>query len=282
MNDRADRAPLRAVRPAEIEAFERDGYVVLRDVLASPWLESLRDACKRILELPETLDITEEAVRLQTPTTPSALFGARPYAATLRERGHFHVYFNTAHRDAGVLDFALRGATGGIAAALMRSDTARFVDDIMFVKEPGTREPTEWHDDDGGGVMTGWQRCSLWVSLGDVPEEAGPLQFLRGSHRSCAGWRERGEKADALVAAHGREVVACPVRVGDVIAHHPATIHGTGGNASALCRRAWALRFAGEGMRFRLPAVRENERAWYGLVDGEPLAGPRFPLAWPG
>lgn len=277
----SDRAPLRAIRPAEIEAFERDGYVILREVLAPRWLASLELACQRILALPETLDITDEAVRLELPATPSALFGARPYAATLGERGHFFVYFNTARRDAAVLEFALRGAVGAIAAALMRSAIARFVDDILFVKEAGTQELTEWHDDDGGGIMTGTQRCSLWVSLGDVPEEAGPLRFLRGSHRRFATWRTRGARAETLVAEHARDVVTCPVLLGDVVAHHPATIHGTGENRSTLRRRSWALRFAGEGVRFALPQVRENERAWYGLADGEPLAGPCFPLAWP-
>jgi ectoine hydroxylase-related dioxygenase (phytanoyl-CoA dioxygenase family) len=186
-----------------------------------------------------------------------------------------------ANEGIGVPEFALRGAVGGIAAALMRSPTARFVDDIMFIKQPHTEEPTEWHADNGGSIARGDQRCSLWISLGDVPEEAGPLRLLRGSHRRFAGWRERGLVADDLVAAHPEDVVVCPVRAGDVVAHHLATIHGTGPNRSAILRRSWALRFAGDGVRFVLPAVRANERAWFGLEDGEPLGGPRFPLAWP-
>lgn len=274
-------APLRALTHEEIDAFEREGYVVLRGILAPEWLAPLDGAYRRLLEVPETADITEEAVRLAVPTTPTELFGARSYAATLAERGHFFVNFNTTRQDPAVLAFALRGAVGGIAAAVMRSPTARFVDDIMFVKQPHTEEPTEWHDDNGGSIAVGEQRCSLWVSLGDVPEEAGPLRLLRGSHRRLAGWRERGLAADDLVAAHPEDIVVCSVRVGDVVAHHLATIHGTGPNRSPVLRRSWALRFAGDGVRFVLPAVRADERAWFGLEDGEPLGGPRFPLAWP-
>ncbi len=274
-------APLRAVTLDEIAAFERDGYVIVRGVLDPVWLEPLAGACERILRLAETIDITDEAVRLAVPATETGLFGAVPYAQALRARGRFFVHFNSARSEPAVLDFALRGAVGGIAAGLMRSPTARFVDDILFVKEAGAQEATEWHDDDGGGVMTGAQKCSLWVSLGDVDARSGPLRFLRRSHVRHKGWRERGEKADALVAQFEGDVVDCPVKVGDVIAHHPATIHGTGGNAGSERRRSWALRFAGEGMRFALPAVRESERAWWGLADGAPLAGPRFPLAWP-
>ena len=273
--------PLRPIDEAEVAAFERDGYVVVPCVLDPTWLVPLAAACERVLALPDTLDITSEAVRLEAPTSAATLFGAPSYAESLRGRGHFFVHFNSARSEPAVLAFALAGAIGGVAAALMRSSTARFVDDVMFVKEPGAREPTEWHDDDGGGVMAGAQKCSLWVSLADVPPEGGPLCFLRGSHARHRGWRTRGEKADAIVAAEPEEVRSCPVSVGDVIAHHPATLHGSAGNASGVRRRSWALRFAGEGMRFALPAVRENERDWWGLEDGAPLDGPRFPLAWP-
>jgi len=278
MND--DTAPLRAVTEEEKTAFERDGFVIVRRIIDPVWLAPLADACERLLAHGDTLDITDEAVRL-SPSSELELFGAASYAQTLRARGHFFVHFNSARTEPAVLDFAVRGAVGGIAAALMGSASARFVDDILFVKEAGAREATEWHDDDGGGVMTGAQKCSLWVSLGDVGADAGPLRFLRGSHTRNKGWRERGKTADALVARFADDIVACPVNVGDVIAHHPATIHGTEGNNARGRRRSWALRFAGEGMRFSLPAVRESERAWWGLADGAALAGPRFPQAWP-
>ena len=276
-----DRAPLRAITGAEADAFESNGYVLLTTVLDPDWLDPLVGACERILAMSDTVNVTAEAVRLAMPSTPSGLFGAKSYNEELRTRGQFFVHFNTSRQERSVWDFALRGAVGGIAAALMRSNSARFVDDIMFVKEPGAAEETEWHDDDGGGVMIGAQRCSLWISLGDVTEEMGPLRFLSGSHRRFKGWRTQGLKADELVAANPADVVPCPLRVGDVVAHHPATIHGTGGNRGASRRRSWALRFAGEGVRFALPALRENEREWYQLNDGEPLDGPRFPQAWP-
>lgn len=275
------REPLRAVTADEVAAFARDGFVVLPGVLAPGWLAPLEGACARLLEAPEMLDITEETLHKAIPATPSQLFGARPYAATLAERGHFRMNFNTARREPAVRNFALRGAIGGIAAAVMHSPTARFVDDILFVKEPHTEEPTEWHDDDGGSITTGEQRCSAWVTLADVPLEAGALRFLRGSHRRFAGWRERGLAADALAAAHPEDVVVCPMRAGDVAVHDLATIHGAAANRSALARRAWALRYAGEAARFLLRPVRREPREWYGLEDGQPLGGPRFPVAWP-
>lgn len=275
------RAPLRNPTPGEIDAFTRNGCVVLTSVLSPAWLSALDQACARLLAAPDALDITEETLRLTLPASAVDLFGAPTYAKALVGRGRFRMHFNAAEREPAVREFALRGAVGAIAAALMRSTTARFVDDILFVKEPHTEEATEWHDDDAGSVTMGRQRCSLWVALGDVPEDAGPLWFLRGSHRRFAGWRERGWDAHALATAHTSDVVTCPVRVGDVVAHHLATIHAAGPNRSALPRRAWALRFAGEESRFVLRSARGEPRERYGLADGEPLAGSCFPLAWP-
>jgi hypothetical protein len=273
-------APLRAISSHEIEAFERDGYVGLERVLAPEWLTPLEQGCSRLLDAPETLDITEETLRSATPSA-GQLFDAPSYQATLARRGHFYMNFNTARRERTVLEFALGGAMGGIAAALMRSSRVCFVDDIMFVKEPGTHEATEWHDDDNGSIASGRQRCSVWVSLSDVPENAGALRFLRGSHLRHAGWRERGVRADALVAASPDDVRVCPVRRGDVVVHDVATIHGAAANTSSAARRAWALRFAGDDARFLLRPARREHREWYGLKDGDPLIGPRFPVAWP-
>ena len=274
-------SPLRNVTPAEVAAFARDGYVVLREVLSPAWLLPLVEACNRLVNLPETLNITAEAVALALPTTADGLFGAPRYRKSMPQRGRFFVHFNSARQDEAVLQFALQGAVGALAAGLMRSRTARFVDDILFVKEPYAQEVTEWHDDDGGGVMVGAQKCSLWISLGDVDRDSAPLMFLRGSHVAHRGWRVRGERADDIVSAESVNVVTCPIRCGDVIAHHPATIHCGGSNMSSVPRRSWALRFAGDGVRFALPALRDNERDWYGLCDGDLLDGPRFPIAWP-
>jgi hypothetical protein len=278
-----DREPLRAITAGEIDAFQRDGFAVLPAVLSRRWLEPLAGACERILASPhpDTRDVTVDAVRLAAQRNPAALFRGTPYAVTLAERGHFIVSGNTARREPVVRDFVLRGAIGGIAAALLRSTTARFLDDVLLVKEPRSDEETEWHDDQPFSPATGTQRCAVWVSLDDVTEESGALRYLRGSHDRFVGWRERGSDAAALAAEHAQDVVVCPVQRGDVVAHYAWTVHAAGPNRSERRRRAFSLRFAGDDARFVLPAAHGEPRAWYGLEDGEPLGGDRFPLAWP-
>jgi len=274
-------APLRTVTDDEIARFERDGFVVLRGVLAREWLAALDPACTRLLAAQDALDITEETLRLAAPSDADALFGAPKYARALAGRGRFRMHFNTARCEPDVLAFAVAGALGALAAGLLRSSVVRFVDDILFAKDPRTEEATEWHDDDGGSVCTGYQRCSVWVALGDVKDDAGPLWALRGSHVRFAGWRARGDSAAAIAAAHRQDVVTCPVRIGDVVVHHLATLHAAGPNRSDQARRAWAFRYAGDDARFLLRRARRESRAWYRLPDGAPLSDERFPVAWP-
>jgi hypothetical protein len=79
-------SPLRNVTPAEVAAFARDGYVVLREVLSPAWLLPLVEACNRLVNLPETLNITAEAVALALPTTADGLFGAPRYRESMPQR----------------------------------------------------------------------------------------------------------------------------------------------------------------------------------------------------
>lgn len=272
--------PLRMPSETEIERFERDGFVVLPGVLSRECLAPLTYACERLIGDGNALDITDETLRAALPN-PDALFGASSFDETLSKRGDFRMRFNTARDDPVVLDFALGGAIGAVAGALMQAHRVRFIDDILFVKEPHTAEPTEWHDDDLGSVATGPQRCSVWVSLGDVPLSAGPIRYLRGSHRRYRGWRAQGLKAESLANANPEDIVECPLMCGDIAVHDLDTIHAAGPNLGSGQRQNWALRYAGEKARFILRETRREPREWYALSDGLPLSGPRFPIAWP-
>jgi ectoine hydroxylase-related dioxygenase (phytanoyl-CoA dioxygenase family) len=253
----------------EVEAFDRDGFVTLRDVLSPAWLTSLEEAFRRVLCSPHVRDVTLE-------TMP--LFGAASDARA--DRGRFYVCYNGARYEPVLRDFALAGALGRIAASLVGSASVRLCDDVVLVKEPHCDEPTEWHDDEPYSIATGQQRCSIWVPLDEVTENSGALLYLKGSHRRFSGWRGRYDAA-TLAAEHACDVVTCPAWPGDVVVHYPGTIHSAGPNFTARPRRAFAPRFAGEATSFVLPRLRGEPRSMYGLEDGAPLSGPLFPLAWP-
>jgi len=92
---------------------------------------------------------------------------------------------------------------------------------------------------------------------------------------------------DRLPQIEGNEqdfdIVSFDVEPGDVIVHHFATLHGSGGNATTdQMRRAASLRYCGDDITYhaRLGAP---EQPWHthSLRDGDPLIDDNFPLLWP-
>ena len=52
----------------------------------------------------------------------------------------------------------------------------------MLTKEPGTRMPTPWHQDQPYYNITGQQNISFWIPI-DPVDEKWTLNFIKGSHK---------------------------------------------------------------------------------------------------
>ena len=52
----------------------------------------------------------------------------------------------------------------------------------MLTKEPGTRMPTPWHQDQPYYNITGQQNVSFWIPI-DPVDEQWTLNFIKGSHK---------------------------------------------------------------------------------------------------
>ena len=66
--------------------------------------------------------------------------------------------------------------------ALMQSRKVNLFHEHVLVKEPGTEEPTPWHNDQPYWTVEGWQVASLWIPLDPVARENG-VEYVAGSHR---------------------------------------------------------------------------------------------------
>jgi ectoine hydroxylase-related dioxygenase (phytanoyl-CoA dioxygenase family) len=185
----------------------------------------------------------------------------------------------------------------------MGSRSVRFFYDQLLVKEPMTPTATPWHQDLPYWPLTGDDILSLWIGCDTISAEAGAMRYLKGSHRAgmmyaprafdpASGFDDIYRQAGLppLPAAEDLlerfEVLTCAVEPGDVIAHHPLTIHGSPGNAlRTVRRRALALRYVGDDARFsRRPGAFLDDPQVRGLLpepialeDGEPLDGANFP-----
>lgn len=210
-------------------------------------------------------------------------------------KGRFLLDTGVAARLKAFRRFSISGPAREIAAALLSSEQVNFYGDQIFVKEPGTRERTAFHQDAGYFEIEGDQCCVLWIPADPATLENGTMMYLRGSHRDGKLYQPNvfisqaplpGAQGEVLPDIEGNstdyDIVHFDVEPGDVIVHHYRTIHGTCGNNSRYqVRRAASLRYCGDDIRFLTrPGAPKQPHHTHNLKDGDPLSGPDFPVVW--
>jgi ectoine hydroxylase-related dioxygenase (phytanoyl-CoA dioxygenase family) len=237
--------PLRAVSEEDVRAFERDGVVCLRGLFDDEWCTRLHDAALRVM---------------------SSGAGRVREAKPADGRGRFYSNVYLADLDP---DFrALRDASPApeIAAALMRADTVRYFYDQIFIKEPGTSAPTPWHNDLPFWPFRGNDLVSIWIALTPVSKATSGVEYVAGSHKWNKWYRAVTPDYDPRFMDMNLE--ECPnysegaadpairllcwdMQPGDVLCHHPLTVHGATGNASPTQRRiGLSIRYLGRDVQW--------------------------------
>ena len=256
-------------------AYAADGAVCLRGLLTPAQVQRLREGVQANLEHP----------------SPRAIVASRP-----DDPGRFVEDFccwpdNPAYRE--VITGSLLAP---VAARLMRSRTARLYHDHMLTKEPGTRQPTPWHQDQPYYNVDGLQNVSFWIPVDPVSRSA-TLEFVAGSHRGPwlmprtfltqeARWFPPGSLAelpdiDSNRGAH--RILGWALEPGDAVAFHMLTLHASGGVEPGRRRRVFSVRFLGDDMR-HAPRRWKTSPDFPGLAEelpaGAPMAHRLFPLLW--
>ena len=256
-----------------IEAFRRDGAVVIRDAVDRDALALLAEGVEHNRRHPSKWS------HWYTDAGSAVGFWS-DYVTWPEVEAYRAVVFESS--------------LAALAGRLMGSSVVRFFHEHVLVKEPGAAERTPWHHDQPYYCVDGDQNVSMWIALDPVPASSG-MRFIAGSHRwgrwfiprrfvdhvpyaAADGRFEVVPDLDADLDAH--RVLTFDVEPGDLIAFHYRTLHDAPGNELATRRRAVSLRWLGDDATFAT-------RPWQvsppyepdGLVIGGPLDGdPRFPL----
>jgi len=266
-----------SITDADVSTFAHDGAAVLRGALTPEWIEALADGVEH--------NRTHPSPWSHWYTNPDESVG-------------FWTDYVTWQSVPEYRSTVFESGLGDVAAALMRSRTARFFHEHVLVKEPSATERTPWHHDQPYYSVDGDQNVSMWVALDTIPRDRA-MRFLAGSHRwdrwfiprkfidhtPYADESDRYEllpDIDALIAEHPDEhrVLSFDVEPGDVIVFHYRTLHDAPGNPSQeMARRAVSLRWVGDDAVWA-------ERPWQvsppfepaGLQVGDPLDEQRFPF----
>ena len=262
-----------AVDAETVAAYRIDGCVVLRQLFTADQVDTVRRGIERNL------------------ADPGPLFAV---ASRSDDPGRFVEDFCNWDRIPEYASIAFDSPAADVAGALMGSSTARLFHDHLLVKEPGTVQPTPWHQDQPYYNVDGLQNVSMWMPVDTVPMES-TLEFLAGSHRGPwlmprtflseqARWFPEGslaELADIEADRDSHDIRAWALEPGDVVFFHMLTAHHAYGVPGTRRRRAFSLRFLGDDMT-HAPRTWRTSPQFDGLADelaaGEAMDHPRFPL----
>ena len=263
------------LKPAEVDAFQADGAIVVRGLLDAAQLRLLSEGIEMNLAHPS----------------------ARAKVASGRDDpGWFIEDFCCWQENDCYRRVIFESALGEVGAALMRSTQARLYHDHMLTKEPGTRTRTPWHQDQPYYNISGRQNCSFWIPVDPVPRES-TLEFVAGSHlgpwlmpRSFmdaqARWFPEGSLADlpdidAQRAAY--RILGWALEPGDAVCFHMLTLHAAAG-VGAGRRRVFSVRLLGDDIH-HAPRSWVTSPEFPGLTvqlpAGAPMQHALFPLLWP-
>ena len=265
-----------ALSPRQLDHFDREGYVVVEDVL-----DPVAALDPVIAEYSTVLDQLAEELhsRGEIPSRYEELeFGDR-YTRICIDTGRVHSqYFDfslpfqdvkadtpfwagpavfNALTDPGLLD-----AVESLIGPEIYSNPVQHV----RIKPPERMLPrnqygnpilgaTHWHQDHG--VVTeeadATRMLTVWFSLQDTPIDKGPLMVVPGSHKSgllphCPNYMGNSplfaggtQVPEDLFAAE--DAIPLPVKRGDAIFMHKQTVHGSYPNVSNDVRWSFDLRY---------------------------------------
>ena len=270
---------LNPITEDQIHQFEEDGAICIRGQFDDEW-------CAHMLEVSEN-NMKERSGRQREVNNPD-------------DPGYFYVSSFMSKENKEFENYVLTSPAAEIAARLMRLDEVRFFYDQLFIKEPGTLAPTQWHNDIPFWPFAGNNIASVWMALTPVTMATSGLVYVKGSHK----WNKLyqaitpdedpayiDEKMERCPDFHHEfenpdyEFLSWDMAPGDVIVHHPLAVHGTGKNASTTQRRvALSCRFYGGDavwMQERKTGFTVQGAVESGATSGKmPTDDKVFPICW--
>ena len=264
--------PTRVLTADEIRQFQDDGVIMIKNAIAPNWMALIESG-------------------IEQARANSSLLGK---FMSRKVEGYQMDIFLWKRVDA-LRDLIYYGPFARWAQQLMQSQEVRFFYDQMFIKEPGTDAPTPWHQDLSFWPIRGEQICSFWIPCDPVNRANSGLLYVKGSHKWPQRFKaispdyvaaliddEMDDIPDINANPEQYELLEWDMQPGDILMFHPLTLHGSFGNASrTMRRRALALRWTGDDVRFAPSSKRMPIHYPPTSQIGGPLSGAAFPKILP-
>jgi len=253
--------------PDKCEAFHRDGFIKLPNVLSLGAMVRLRQELIAILceNFDTTLDggakdrfLSLEMVWLENPLIRS---------------------------------FVLSPRIAKISADLLDVSRIRLYHDNVLSKEPGCGR-TPWHYDDHHFPLATNAVVTAWIPAQPIPREMGPLAFAKPLQVfelvKDIAFNKFDTSYDRQIADVFRqnnvEVEAGPFASGEVSFHHNLSFHTAAGNRTRQSRVVLANTYYADGARvLDQPTMVSGDWQKFipGVRPGEIAASDLNPICWP-
>ena len=219
---------------AQVEQYQRDGHILLENVLPAEHIKSYHDA------------IVATVAERNTETRK------------LKDRDTYGMAFlqttNLWENSDKVKEYVMAKRFAGIAAQLMAVDRVRLYHDQALFKEAGGGI-TPWHQDQHYWPLDTTKTITMWMTLADIRTDMGTLQFASGSHRE--GYLgdipisdESEAQLRAFVASKGFTLQQAQVmKAGSATFHSGWTLHSAPPNFSDQMRPAMTVIYYADGAR---------------------------------
>ena len=257
-------------------AFERDGVVCLRSVIAPEWLDVVAAAIEA--------DIAD----------PGPFF----HGYDVGDGKTFHGNLRTWERHEGFRQYCMESPLPHLAQELMGSERVNLLYDQLFVKDAGTDSPTRWHNDQPYWPVRGRQVVSFWLALDATTLDNGGMEFVAGSHqwdrwfqpesfgRTNGSAYTRNPDYEPMLDIDSKrdeyEILSWELAPGDVLAFSAMTVHGAPANLHATRRRrGYTVRYTGDDVTYFEDEGMAKPLFVDYLHNGDPLGGDRYPQLLP-
>ncbi len=230
----------------QIEAYRRDGFIVVAGVLSTAEINALREVTDGLVEQARSVAEHNEVYDLEPSHSSDD-----PRVRRIKTPHIQHPIYDAIMRHDAILRILQQ-----LIGSAIRYDTSK-----LNMKSPGYGAAVEWHQDWAFYPHTNSDLCAVGVMMDDCEIENGPLLCIPGSHKGPV-YDHHADGAfcgaiDPITSGIDfSRAVACTGKAGSISIHHVLTVHGSAVNTSPKPRRlllfqysaadAWPLVAAGQ------------------------------------
>jgi phytanoyl-CoA hydroxylase len=250
----------------DVQAYKRDGLIVVPDVLDASTLSQVRSVIAELVaDSAKTLAHTD-IYDLEPGHTAE-----NPRVRRIKTPHKVHALFNDIVRSPAVLDI-LKQLIG---------PNLRLHGSKLNMKSAQYGSPVEWHQDWAFYPHTNDDVLAIGVLLDDCDLSNGPMLVTPGTHTREV-WNHHGDDGcfaglidpDSIKTEIGR-AIACTGRAGSMSFHHVRALHGSAMNTSDRSRNLLLYEVAASDA-WPLMGVKDFDEFNSRLLSGDPVVAPRM------